>query len=74
MLKEHASPAVVMQNHGVFAVGASAEEAIKAAVMCEDVAHFVPRHTPWGASAHRPRGYRQAPPTLQPPVRPIVAV
>jgi L-ribulose-5-phosphate 4-epimerase len=38
VLKEHASPAVVMQNHGVFAVGASPEEAIKAAVMCEDVA------------------------------------
>jgi L-ribulose-5-phosphate 4-epimerase len=38
VFKEHTSPAVVMQNHGVFAVGASPEEAIKAAVMCEDVA------------------------------------
>ena len=38
VLKVHTSPAVVMQNHGVFAVGASPEEAIKAAVMCEDVA------------------------------------
>jgi L-ribulose-5-phosphate 4-epimerase len=38
VLRGHVSPAVVMQNHGVFAVGASPEEAIKAAVMCEDVA------------------------------------
>jgi len=38
VLRDHTSPAVVMQNHGVFAVGASAEGAIKAAIMCEDVA------------------------------------
>nr|WP_273844045.1 L-ribulose-5-phosphate 4-epimerase [Rubrobacter calidifluminis] len=37
-LKGQESPAVVMQNHGVFAVGKSPLEAIKAAVMCEDVA------------------------------------
>ncbi|KQU56782.1 L-ribulose-5-phosphate 4-epimerase [Rhodococcus sp. Leaf278] len=35
------SPAVLMQNHGVFAVGASARSAVKAAVMCEDVARSV---------------------------------
>lgn len=32
------SPAVIMQNHGVFAVGKSAEAAVKAAVMAEDSA------------------------------------
>jgi L-ribulose-5-phosphate 4-epimerase len=32
------SPAVLMQNHGVFAVGKTARDAVKAAVMCEDVA------------------------------------
>jgi len=35
------SPAVLMQNHGVFAVGATARAAVKAAVMCEDVARTV---------------------------------
>ena len=40
-LQGHRSPAVLMQNHGVFAVGATATEAVKAAVMCEDVARTV---------------------------------
>jgi len=35
------SPAVLMQNHGVFAIGPSARAAVKAAVMCEDVARTV---------------------------------
>jgi L-ribulose-5-phosphate 4-epimerase len=35
------SPAVLMQNHGVFTVGASGRDAVKAAVMCEDVARTV---------------------------------
>jgi L-ribulose-5-phosphate 4-epimerase len=35
------SPAVLMKNHGVFAVGRTAEEAVKAAVMVEDVAQTV---------------------------------
>lgn len=35
------SPAILMQNHGVFAVGPSARAAVKAAVMCEDVARSV---------------------------------
>ena len=32
------SPAILMKNHGVFTVGKTAEEAVKAAVMVEDVA------------------------------------
>jgi L-ribulose-5-phosphate 4-epimerase len=35
-LKGHRSPAVLMQNHGVFTIGATAQAAVKAAVMCED--------------------------------------
>jgi L-ribulose-5-phosphate 4-epimerase len=35
------SPAVLMRNHGVFTIGATAEAAVKAAVMCEDVARTV---------------------------------
>jgi L-ribulose-5-phosphate 4-epimerase len=35
-LKGHRSPAVLMQNHGVFTIGKSAGAAVKAAVMCED--------------------------------------
>jgi L-ribulose-5-phosphate 4-epimerase len=37
-LTGHRSPAVLMKNHGVFTIGKSAEAAVKAAVMCEDVA------------------------------------
>ncbi|MER6398794.1 L-ribulose-5-phosphate 4-epimerase [Kitasatospora sp. NPDC001603] len=40
-LKGHRSPAVLMQNHGVFTIGKDAEAAVKAAVMCEDVARTV---------------------------------
>ena len=35
------SPAVLMRSHGVFAVGASARDAVKSAVMCEDAARTV---------------------------------
>jgi L-ribulose-5-phosphate 4-epimerase len=35
------SPAILMQSHGVFTVGPSAEAAVKAAVMVEDVARTV---------------------------------
>ncbi|PWR15362.1 MULTISPECIES: L-ribulose-5-phosphate 4-epimerase [Micromonospora] len=35
------SPAVLMRNHGVFTIGKSAKAAVKAAVMCEDVARTV---------------------------------
>lgn len=38
VLKGHKSPAVIMQNHGVFTIGKTPKEAVKAAVMCEDVA------------------------------------
>jgi L-ribulose-5-phosphate 4-epimerase len=40
-LKNSRSKAVLMRNHGVFAVGASGSAALKAAVMCEDVAKTV---------------------------------
>ncbi|MEU6976885.1 MULTISPECIES: L-ribulose-5-phosphate 4-epimerase [unclassified Streptomyces] len=40
-LKGHRSPAVLMQNHGVFTIGKDARAAVKAAVMCEDVARTV---------------------------------
>lgn len=35
------SPAILMKNHGVFTVGRTPEEAVKAAVMVEDVARTV---------------------------------
>ena len=35
------SPAVLMRSHGVFTIGESAREAVKSAVMCEDVARTV---------------------------------
>ncbi|MEV4203080.1 L-ribulose-5-phosphate 4-epimerase [Micromonospora globbae] len=35
------SPAVLMRNHGVFTIGPTARAAVKAAVMCEDVARTV---------------------------------
>jgi L-ribulose-5-phosphate 4-epimerase len=37
-LKNSRSPAVLMANHGVFAIGKSALASLKSAVMCEDVA------------------------------------
>ncbi|MFF3857022.1 L-ribulose-5-phosphate 4-epimerase [Micromonospora sp. NPDC002575] len=37
-LSGHRSPAVLMRNHGVFTIGKDARAAVKAAVMCEDVA------------------------------------
>jgi L-ribulose-5-phosphate 4-epimerase len=40
-LRTHRSPAVLMQNHGVFTIGSSAKAAVKAAVMCEEVARTV---------------------------------
>jgi L-ribulose-5-phosphate 4-epimerase len=35
------SPAVLLKNHGVFTIGPTAEKAVKAAVMTEDVAKTV---------------------------------
>ncbi len=38
VLSGHKSPAIILQNHGVFALGKTPKEAVKAAIMCEDVA------------------------------------
>jgi L-ribulose-5-phosphate 4-epimerase len=40
-LADSRSPAVLMRNHGVFTIGPDARAAVKAAVMCEDVARTV---------------------------------
>jgi L-ribulose-5-phosphate 4-epimerase len=40
-LTGHRSPAVLLRSHGVFTVGGTPREAVKAAVMCEDVAATV---------------------------------
>jgi L-ribulose-5-phosphate 4-epimerase len=40
-LAGHRSPAVLLRNHGVFTIGGTARGAVKAAVMCEDVARTV---------------------------------
>lgn len=40
-LRGHRSPAVLMRSHGVFTIGGSARAAVKASVMCEDVARTV---------------------------------
>jgi L-ribulose-5-phosphate 4-epimerase len=40
-LAGHRSPAVLMRSHGVFTIGPTARDAVKAAVMCEDVAKTV---------------------------------
>ena len=40
-LTGHRSPAVLLRSHGVFAIGRTAKDAVKAAVMCEDVAATV---------------------------------
>jgi L-ribulose-5-phosphate 4-epimerase len=40
-LRNHRSPAVLMQNHGPFTIGPSAKAAVKAAVLLEEVARTV---------------------------------
>jgi L-ribulose-5-phosphate 4-epimerase len=40
-LADHRSRAVLMRSHGVFALGDTAHDAVKAAVMCEDAARTV---------------------------------
>ena len=40
-LSGHRSAAVLMRSHGVFTIGKNARAAVKAAVMCEDVARSV---------------------------------
>jgi L-ribulose-5-phosphate 4-epimerase len=54
-LAGHRSPAVLMRSHGVFTVGGTAHDAVKAAVMCEDVARTV----------HLARAYGDPPPLTQ---------
>ncbi len=41
VLEGQRSPAALMRNHGVFAIGATPAAAVKAAIMCEDVARTV---------------------------------
>jgi L-ribulose-5-phosphate 4-epimerase len=38
VLRGHRSPAIILQNHGVFTIGRTPRAALKAAVMAEDVA------------------------------------
>ncbi|QVQ53584.1 L-ribulose-5-phosphate 4-epimerase [Spiractinospora alimapuensis] len=48
-LRAHRSPAVLMDRHGPFTIGEDARAAVKAAVMCEDVArtvHIAREHSP----------------------------
>jgi L-ribulose-5-phosphate 4-epimerase len=40
-LSGHRSKAVLMRSHGVFSIGRTARDAVKAAVMCEDVARTI---------------------------------
>jgi L-ribulose-5-phosphate 4-epimerase len=40
-LSSHRSPAVLLRNHGVFTIGPTAGDAVKAAVMCKDAARTV---------------------------------
>ena len=40
-LRDSRSPAVLMRNHGVFSIGPTPRAAVKASVMCEDVARTV---------------------------------
>jgi L-ribulose-5-phosphate 4-epimerase len=56
-LTGHRSPAVLMRSHGVFTVGPTARAAVKAAVMCEDVARTV--HLARTLGAPRPLGADQ---------------
>ncbi|HXP18836.1 MAG TPA: L-ribulose-5-phosphate 4-epimerase [Streptosporangiaceae bacterium] len=41
VLTGHRSPAVLLRSHGVFTIGPTARDAVKAAVMCEDAARTV---------------------------------
>ncbi|MCU1445690.1 L-ribulose-5-phosphate 4-epimerase [Cryobacterium sp.] len=54
-LAGHRSRAVLMQNHGVFTIGKNAKDAVKAAVMAEDVAKTVHISRQLGASLPIPQ-------------------
>jgi len=53
-LADHRSAAVLMRSHGVFTIGGSAREAVKAAVMCEDAARTVHLARAYGEPAPLP--------------------
>jgi L-ribulose-5-phosphate 4-epimerase len=57
-LAGHRSPAVLMRSHGVFTIGPTARDAVKAAVMCEDAARTV----------HIARTHGELTPLLQPDI------
>jgi L-ribulose-5-phosphate 4-epimerase len=57
-LAGHRSPAVLLRSHGVFTIGATPHDAVKAAVMCEDVARTV----------HLARAYGEPEPIPQPQI------
>jgi L-ribulose-5-phosphate 4-epimerase len=61
-----ASAAVLLKNHGVFTIGKTAEAAVKAAVMVEDVAAWSPRRDP---SRRRGQAARPLHERLRPAVR-----
>lgn len=54
-LAGHRSPAVLLRSHGVFTIGGTAREAVKAAVMCEDAAATVHLAASRGDLAPLPR-------------------
>ena len=53
-LSGHRSPAVLMRSHGVFTIGGTARDAVKAAVMCEDAARTVHLARAYGELAPLP--------------------
>jgi L-ribulose-5-phosphate 4-epimerase len=53
-LTGHRSPAILMKSHGVFTIGPTAKDAVKAAVMCEDVARTVQLARAFGELAPLP--------------------
>jgi L-ribulose-5-phosphate 4-epimerase len=55
-LTGHRSPAVLLRSHGVFTIGATPEQAVKAAVMCEDVACTLHLARSLGEVASLPQG------------------
>nr|WP_229716086.1 L-ribulose-5-phosphate 4-epimerase [Mangrovihabitans endophyticus] len=50
-LSGHRSPAVLMRQHGPFTIGTTAKDAVKAAVMCEDVSRTLHLATQLGPVA-----------------------
>jgi L-ribulose-5-phosphate 4-epimerase len=54
-LADSRSPAVLMAHHGVFTIGATLRDAVKAAVMCEDVARTAHLARQLGEPARLPR-------------------